>query len=167
MLIIDARTQAGYREGITAGKEEALQEGFDTGFAEHGAPSGRDVGTLRGVAAALLFYIHNTPTSMNPTSAQAERTLDPEQQAKQKPQIQAIVNELATLKLVDLLPPDLDALNHAKDHADGDGRGSAAGDADREMQEASRKWDEAQTILRDMRDRINTLAAELQLGIKV
>jgi hypothetical protein len=37
----------GYREGITAGKESALQEGFDTGFASVGAPLGRDIGFIR------------------------------------------------------------------------------------------------------------------------
>lgn len=45
--------QAGYREGVTAGKTSALQEGFDAGFAESGVPLGRQVGHARGVATAL------------------------------------------------------------------------------------------------------------------
>jgi len=45
--------QAGYREGVTAGKTSALQEGFDAGFAESGVPLGRQVGHARGMATAL------------------------------------------------------------------------------------------------------------------
>ncbi|KAG8714075.1 hypothetical protein FRC09_018034, partial [Ceratobasidium sp. 395] len=45
---------AGYREGITAGKESALQEGFDDGFASVGASLGRQLGVLRGMANAAL-----------------------------------------------------------------------------------------------------------------
>ncbi|KAJ7506230.1 hypothetical protein B0H11DRAFT_1677904, partial [Mycena galericulata] len=46
--------QVGYRGRITAGKESALQEGFDTGFASADAPLGREIGPLRGMASALV-----------------------------------------------------------------------------------------------------------------
>ncbi|GAW04126.1 protein [Lentinula edodes] len=53
-------TTTGYREGITAGKESALQEGFDTGFATIGTPIGREVGMLRGMVSALLASINGS-----------------------------------------------------------------------------------------------------------
>ncbi|KAH9022331.1 hypothetical protein EDB85DRAFT_1996438 [Lactarius pseudohatsudake] len=37
-------TTAGYRDGISSGKEAALEEGFDAGFARTGAPRGRELG---------------------------------------------------------------------------------------------------------------------------
>ncbi|KAF7345106.1 Yae1-N domain-containing protein [Mycena venus] len=52
-------TNVGYREGITAGKESALQEGFDTGFAGVGAPLGRDIGFLRGMSSALVAFLNS------------------------------------------------------------------------------------------------------------
>ncbi|KAH9016646.1 hypothetical protein EDB83DRAFT_2321136 [Lactarius deliciosus] len=47
-------TTAGYRDGISSGKEVALQEGVDVAFARNGAPRGREPGVLQGVATALL-----------------------------------------------------------------------------------------------------------------
>lgn len=102
------------------GKEEALQEGFDDGFAGYGAPSGRDIGTLRGVAAALLFYMHNIPASKDPDTEQGDTTTRVERETQQK-EAKMIVSELATVKLLDVLPPDVEALEHAKDHVDADG----------------------------------------------
>ncbi|KAI0112834.1 hypothetical protein F4814DRAFT_322652 [Daldinia grandis] len=49
-------TTEGYRDGITAGKAESMQAGFDKGFdlgAELGLKAGRLLGLLEGVAAAL------------------------------------------------------------------------------------------------------------------
>ncbi|KAH9162714.1 hypothetical protein EDB89DRAFT_2024320 [Lactarius sanguifluus] len=45
----------GYRDGISSGKEVALQEGFDAAFACSGAPRGRELGVLRGLATAHLL----------------------------------------------------------------------------------------------------------------
>ncbi|KAG8691485.1 hypothetical protein FRC11_002958 [Ceratobasidium sp. 423] len=88
---------AGYREGITAGKESALQEGFDDGFASTGAPLGRQVGTLRGQANALLALC-----------------------TRQRPDLEAEVREivqgLSRVKLSALAPPDMQAIEHAKEH---------------------------------------------------
>ncbi|EJD40910.1 hypothetical protein AURDEDRAFT_186862 [Auricularia subglabra TFB-10046 SS5] len=50
-------TNAGFREGAIAGKEAALQDGFDDGFASTGAPAGRALGLLRGQAAAALAIV--------------------------------------------------------------------------------------------------------------
>lgn len=49
-------TTEGYRDGITAGKAESIQSGFDEGFslgAEIGLKVGQILGLLQGVAAAL------------------------------------------------------------------------------------------------------------------
>ncbi|KAL5518549.1 hypothetical protein ACEPAH_231 [Sanghuangporus vaninii] len=102
---------AGYREGITAGKESALQGGFDTGFANTGAPIGREVGNLRGLAAGALSLLEST------------RPLVSERGDKEQllSETREIVNGLAHLQLMDLVPPDEEALAHAKEHAESDG----------------------------------------------
>ncbi|CAE7227543.1 unnamed protein product [Rhizoctonia solani] len=89
---------AGYREGITAGKESALQEGFDDGFASTGAPLGRQVGTLRGQANALLALCARRQIS----DLEAE--------------VREIVQGLSRVKLSALAPPDMQAIEHAKEH---------------------------------------------------
>ena len=97
--------QAGYREGITAGKEGALQEGFDSGFATIGVPLGRQIGLLRGLASALLSYL-KTPTSLADTT-QRETLLR---------EARVIVNDLSLLRFSDIAPPDLEAEQHAREH---------------------------------------------------
>ncbi|KAI0384601.1 hypothetical protein F5Y04DRAFT_233195 [Hypomontagnella monticulosa] len=61
-ITLDARrlqgqhTTEGYRDGITAGKAESIQAGFDEGFglgAEIGLKVGQILGLLQGMAAAL------------------------------------------------------------------------------------------------------------------
>ncbi|KAI0062935.1 hypothetical protein BV25DRAFT_1884607 [Artomyces pyxidatus] len=101
-------TNAGYREGITAGKEGALQEGFDTGFALVGAPLGRELGLLRGLASALLSHLDFLPVG---TVADSQRE-----------EARALVNALAPVRFSDIAPRDLEAEQHAKEHlaADGD-----------------------------------------------
>lgn len=92
---------AGYREGITAGKESALQEGFDDGFASVGAPLGRQVGTLRGTAnAALALCLRR--------QSQSDHALEDE--------LRDIGRCLSNAKLSSLAPPDMQAIEHAKTH---------------------------------------------------
>ncbi|KAK0185090.1 hypothetical protein F5146DRAFT_1006135 [Armillaria mellea] len=45
-------TNTGCREGIIAGKEAPLQEGFDAGFAQVGVPTGHKLGLRSGMASA-------------------------------------------------------------------------------------------------------------------
>ncbi|KAG8925007.1 hypothetical protein FRC02_010050 [Tulasnella sp. 418] len=52
----------GYREGITTGKESALQQGFDDGFNDIGVPIGKEIGILRGIVTGLLHFV-NSPSS--------------------------------------------------------------------------------------------------------
>ncbi|KAK0444740.1 hypothetical protein EV421DRAFT_2034772 [Armillaria borealis] len=56
-------TNTGYREGITAGKEAALQEGFNAGFAQVGAPIGHELGLLRGIASVLAAFLSSASDS--------------------------------------------------------------------------------------------------------
>ena len=93
--------QAGYREGITAGKESALQEGFDAGFAQVGAPLGRELGILRGVASALVSFL---ASSGSPPSTLANA--------------RDISAQLASVRFSDIAPPDLEAEAHAREHLD-------------------------------------------------
>jgi len=90
---------AGYREGITAGKEQALQRGFDGAFSSIGVPIGRRLGTLRGVARALLYLLSSAPDN-GPLS-----------------QVEGLYLRLTQLGLRDLAPPDSLAIEHAQEHA--------------------------------------------------
>ncbi|KAL1680330.1 hypothetical protein EV122DRAFT_250652 [Schizophyllum commune] len=102
-------TNAGYREGITAGKESALQEGFDSGFADVGAPLGRELGLLRGMASALLSFLSSqaTNTGNEGTTAENEGAIA---------EVRDISRQLAHIRLTDIAPRDLEAEAHAKEH---------------------------------------------------
>ncbi|KAK7468955.1 hypothetical protein VKT23_003454 [Stygiomarasmius scandens] len=94
-------TTTGYREGITAGKESALQEGFDSGFALIGSPIGREVGILRGISSALLSFL---TTQQHPEdSAVLVEARD-------------ISFQLSRIRFSDIVPPDLEAEAHAREH---------------------------------------------------
>ncbi|KAM6493072.1 hypothetical protein JOM56_011206 [Amanita muscaria] len=92
-------TNAGYREGINAGKEAALQEGFDAGFAQVGAPLGRELGVLRGIASALVGFLSS---SKAPSSSLIEA--------------RDIAAQLSKVRFSDIAPPDLEAEAHAREH---------------------------------------------------
>jgi len=99
--------QTGYREGITAGKESALQEGFDDGFAHVGAPLGHELGVLRGIASALLSFF-----SMNPSHRPEQETMIVE--------AHDIASLLANIRFTDIAPRDLQAEEHARQHMETD-----------------------------------------------
>ena len=93
--------KVGYREGITAGKEAALQEGFDAEFADVGAPIGRELGILRGISSAILALLRSSTTAVNETLL-----LD----------AQEISSELSKIRFSDIMPRDLEAEEHARQH---------------------------------------------------
>lgn len=93
------KSQAGYREGITAGKEGALQEGFDTGFAQTGGPLGRELGLLRGVASALLLHLSQTRTRTE------EPHTESESESGASANVREIVDALAAVRFADIAPP--------------------------------------------------------------
>lgn len=98
------RIQAGYREGITAGKESALQQGFDDGFAHTGAPLGRELGILRGLCSALIALLSRPQPTDAAQVALAEA--------------RDIASQLANVRFSDIVPPDLEAIAHAREHLD-------------------------------------------------
>ncbi|KAI9058448.1 hypothetical protein FKP32DRAFT_1680850 [Trametes sanguinea] len=110
-------TNAGYREGITAGKESALQQGFDEGFAHVGAPLGHELGILRGLCSALIAFLKRTPMSV------AEN-------APILTEVRDIAAQLANVRFSDIAPPDPEAIAHAKEHMD-----SAARDGEDEAED--------------------------------
>lgn len=96
---------AGYREGITAGKESALQAGFDEGFAETGAPIGRNIGLLRGHISSLISF--SSSRRSLPEGVDAGKLLD---------EARAISAALGNVRFSDIAPPDLEAERHAREH---------------------------------------------------
>ncbi|KAI6121024.1 hypothetical protein EDD16DRAFT_1725270 [Pisolithus croceorrhizus] len=99
-------TNSGYRQGIIAGKEASLQEGFDVGFANAGTPIGRELGALRGVASALVSFL----SSINTTPAELDEA-------------RAIATSLSRIRFTDIAPPDIEAEQHAREHLGNDDPG--------------------------------------------
>ncbi|KAJ7279044.1 hypothetical protein C8J57DRAFT_1059386, partial [Mycena rebaudengoi] len=95
-------THVGYREGITAGKKSALQEGFDAGVALVGALLGRDLGFLHGMASALVAYQGSASGACQHAALLAEA--------------RAIAAALGAVRLSDIVPRDLEAEEHARQH---------------------------------------------------
>ena len=95
--------QAGYREGITAGKASTVQAGFNEGFAA-GAQAGRQLGELRGTAAYVLArLLAASSPAADAALIDAARTL---------------VRDLGRLGVEDILGPDTEALEHTREHGE-------------------------------------------------
>lgn len=118
--------KAGYREGMSAGKEsDAMQVGFDEAFAQVGVPLGREVGNLRGIVSVLLTYLaskhqgkdlpEETSVSSLGTSG-APNSEGNTAAASVTARARAISTALATLSFVDIVPRDLAAEAHAEMH---------------------------------------------------
>lgn len=114
--------QAGYRDGITAGKNSRLQTGFDQGFSL-AAPYAREIGALRGIAASLLSLL--TVPSANATKNARpvlEDAFSPEGGQEQKERVVAelreLVSALGRLDANKVLPVDEEAEQHAREHED-------------------------------------------------
>jgi Essential protein Yae1, N terminal len=103
-LYSNYRSQSGYREGITAGKESALQSGFDAGFAQIGVPLGREIGLLRGTASALSTFLSSTSDTAIPDRVSLLS------------EVQDIQSQLSIIRFSDIVPRDLEAEQHAKEH---------------------------------------------------
>lgn len=87
-----------------AGKESALQEGFDDGFASAAASSGRELGVLRGIASALLSFI----------VSYSSYRLDQDSLVKEARLIQS---NLADIRFADIILRDVDSERHARQHS--------------------------------------------------
>ena len=115
------KSQAGYREGITAGKDGALQEGFDTGFAQTGGPLGRELGLLRGAASALLLHLSRAQTRIR-TRTQNQHE-EPQTESESDPiasaNVREIVDLLAAVRFADIAPPLSSSSLHEEEAAEG------------------------------------------------
>ncbi|KAG1776178.1 hypothetical protein EV702DRAFT_354157 [Suillus placidus] len=98
-------TNSGYREGIIAGKESALQEGFDAGFAHVGVPIGRDLGSMRGIISAITSFLSSKGQEDSTTLTTARE----------------ISSSLAGVRFSDIVPVDQEAEQHAREHLDANG----------------------------------------------
>ncbi|KAG8908440.1 hypothetical protein FRB99_006645 [Tulasnella sp. 403] len=109
----------GYREGITAGKEGALQEGFDDGFASVGVPLGRHIGTLRGIASGIAALCQSRtsssarPSTSPPFVSPVFSQISPEVATE----VQSIADGLNQISFLDIVPPDQQAEEHNRLHA--------------------------------------------------
>ncbi|KAJ3869360.1 hypothetical protein EV359DRAFT_76770 [Lentinula novae-zelandiae] len=129
-------TTTGYREGITAGKESALQEGFDTGFATIGTPIGREVGMLRGMVSALLASINSSENLPGGESTLTEA--------------RSIAFQLSKIHFSEIAPRDLEAEAHAREHSEMD-------EEDAGMEESEELAEKRQMEgLEDMLKRLNS-----------
>jgi Essential protein Yae1, N terminal len=148
------RKQAGYRDGITAGKESALQEGFDAGFEQAGAPRGRELGLLRGLASALHIHLSH------PTQQQQQNSREWEEAARTN--AREIAETLATVRFSDIivpLEPEEEEAGHAAHCVD------AGGDSGHGEQEEKRGEEEVPRgeDLRALRVRLETLLHQVGL----
>ncbi|GAA5866414.1 hypothetical protein JCM3774_004674 [Rhodotorula dairenensis] len=115
---------AGYRDGITAGKNARLQAGFDQGF-ELAAPYARQVGSLRGIAASLLSLLTvptaNATKNARPVLEAAFPASEPSASQKRDAvvaELRDLVSALGKLDANKVLPPDEEAEAHAREHQD-------------------------------------------------
>ncbi|KIK78741.1 hypothetical protein PAXRUDRAFT_834464 [Paxillus rubicundulus Ve08.2h10] len=102
-------TNSGYREGIIAGKETSLQEGFDAGFADVGVPIGRELGNLRGAVSTIVSFLRSHSPAKSPELDEAHN----------------ISSILISVRLSDITPHDLEAEQHAREHLGSDDPGLA------------------------------------------
>jgi hypothetical protein len=80
-----------------------LQEGFDAGFADTGAPIGRELGMLRGMSSAILALLRSS-TAAN------------EMESIVQADAQEICSQLSKIRFSDIMPRDLEAEEHARQH---------------------------------------------------
>ena len=139
--------QSGYREGIVAGKEAFLQAGFDTGFADVGVPLGRELGTLRGIAAAMGSFL----TSQKPDSQELE-------------ELRSISCLLSAIQFSDIAPRDLDAEQHAKEHLDLDSDRAVVENTQPETGPVPQESWSMEDVVK-LKDRLTLLAVKLGLPV--
>lgn len=128
---------------------------------------------LRGVTAALLVFLDKRPSSSatSPTQNEASSlssTTDASEDERLKLEIRSLVKEFAGIKMPDLLPPDIEAMDHAKEHAaqaaagqeetPGDGQETREGTEvfsdDINVDKASAKWKAARKSFEELRERL-------------
>lgn len=153
------KPQAGYREGITAGKEGALQEGFDAGFAQTGALLGRELGLLRGLASALLHH--------QLSRAQQQQLQEPHAESDSSA-VREIVDALAAVRFADVVPPaPHEEAGHTHCATEESGRDEEGGGGEEAMPGSAGLGSAVTTIedVRALRVKLQTLLRESGLKI--
>lgn len=117
-----------------------MQDGFDDGFANVGAPLGTDLGLLRGMAAALVSYL-STLAAHDPSKLDEARQIS---------------KGLSEIRFSDIAPRDLEAEQHALEHL-----GSDDDDAVDESEELA-----AQRKMERLEDELAKLTAGSSAGAK-
>ncbi|KAF8333436.1 uncharacterized protein EI90DRAFT_2994337 [Cantharellus anzutake] len=147
---------AGYREGITDGKEAALQEGFDQGYALHGVPIGREIGRLRGLASALLVFLKKEKSNVDAWVPPLEHRPGPSDILNE---VQLLVQSFQQISLSALLPPDTKAILHAKEHEVGTARGSV--DLDQLAADQGQIMETTRQEVNQLRERLCAIITQL------
>ena len=109
--------QAGYREGISAGRASTVQAGFDEGYSVHGAPLGRELGQLRGLANGLLVLLTSTTLPLPQASSWVPGASGNSKDAAVEA-ARDLVRRLGKLRIQDVAPPDEEAERHAREHGE-------------------------------------------------
>lgn len=90
-------SQEGYRAGIGKGKEAMIQVGFDSGYSEKGAVTGKKYGNLMGTLAAIEQYMQRS-------------NLD------HLEEVDSLKRLIRGLQVSNLIEPDWEALEHEQEH---------------------------------------------------
>jgi Essential protein Yae1, N terminal len=169
-LLLD-KSQAGYREGITAGKEGALQEGFDTGFAQTGGPVGRELGLLRGAASALLLHLSRSRSRSRTRPRTQTQHDESESSGAASADVREIVDALAAVRFADIVPLfDEEAEGHThcadvEDSKSGSGRGEGEEEETSPSPRSAARLGSTIEDVRALRVKLETLLCES--GLKV
>lgn len=120
------RSQEGYRQGITAGKEAMLQPGFDQGFAS-ASPIAHHLGILRGIAASLLSLLTTAAAAKHAALLPSLPPADSPARTEVVARLREIVTAIGKLDEVSCLPVDEEAEAHAREHEKGAASGVGLG----------------------------------------
>lgn len=126
-----------------------MQGAFDDGFAEIGAPIGRFLGKLRGIATALATYLKSPGHLAGEIGKTSRHSED----------ISKALSTLDSIHFVDIEPPDEEALEHALEHEVANGAASAR----LELDSGARR--ESLEKLNCVYKELKQLAGELGLGL--
>lgn len=88
-----------------------MQEGFNSGFADVGAPLGRELGILRGRSSAILAFLISQTDAPVPVSTSVDQGLD-----GMLRDARGVAAQLGNIRFSDIEPRDLEAEQHAREH---------------------------------------------------
>lgn len=147
--------QEGYREGITAGKESTLQQGFDLSFRDVGAPLGRKVGILKGKASALTMFVQGR----GPLSKEAAKShVGSGDNESLRGQLAQLLKEIEAIELEHVAERDYEAEEHELMHAREAQEGA---DIRLPPRETAQEKAKREAILPSFTERLNQLSAQI------